>query len=146
MPISFYLLTSLVTAGFVAVVLRHRYRPQTSLQDKLAVLREELEANTPEPHTIQFFGGPMDGKRQDQVHDSPFGFVQYHPNPEDEDKIQIGEVLGQPIYQPKIAYYRLMPAGVGEDTSYFYVRDVTPEEASMAESGIPPAAVVDSEE
>jgi hypothetical protein len=135
MPIHFWIVLAGLTAIVVLLAHRNSKREVVDYDALVNELKQSVVDQMPKPHTIRFYGGPLDGKEDKVLHDSPFGFIEYIPEDE-ESRQQIGEVMGQPIFAPKIAYYRMVTEG-----DYFYVRDVTADEARKAAGGIMPEAV-----
>jgi hypothetical protein len=96
----------------------------------------KVDAAIPEvPLTVQFSGGPLNGKL-DLVRDlKPFLVTRYIPDNE-EDRQVFGEIGGKVLFAPNLAYYTQI-----HGNEYLYVRDITEEEFyQMRETGEPPSA------
>jgi hypothetical protein len=74
----------------------------------------------------KFYGGPLNKSTQPVPLEAPYLVFQYIP----EDETERGEIIGhlgeRVFYQPSIAYYQQVT-----DQEYFYVRDLTNEEAAL---------------
>jgi hypothetical protein len=116
----------LATVGLVATV--------------VVLLRNARKAQaTQKPPTfeVKCFGGPCDGHTH-EVHGkdgkrNPFYVTRYIRTDEDGMPLEEdfrGEFMGMQMYSPSLAYYRQV-----EGSDYFYVRDITQEEAAALMRG-----------
>jgi hypothetical protein len=98
---------------------------------RLARRPEPVAPPEPVVHKAQFFGGPLDGRKEDITLDElpPFFMSPYLTDEQRDDMMHGLRTM------PSIAYYVRI-----DDDSYFYKRDVTPDEIPNIQNngGLPP--------
>jgi hypothetical protein len=86
-------------------------------------MEEDIDDHVPVvPEKVKFFGGPLDGYVDLVEAAFPFYVAPYRGKGELETKI----IMGHEVQIPALAYYRQV-----QDNSYFYVRDISQDEAQV---------------